>query len=126
MSNKQQNIREVRNFATFQARVYPAIAVPIILIWLTIGGYINAWVAVILWPILTTGLEFLCAPLIDALIPRPVSVGGCGLGQFLYWISPLILVLFYWQGGTDLLFVGTIAIPFLVIGFAIVMSRFVR
>ncbi len=115
---------DVIGFVSWQARAYPVVAVPILCTWLALMGYLSPVVAIVVGLVLVVALQFGVRFVVEALLGPQVSLPGCFIGQIAYWVSIVVLLpLFYWQGGIDLLAIGALLFPLGIIGLAIIASR---
>lgn len=114
---------EVLGYVVWNARFYAVVFVPIVLIWLVTGGYLSVTTAWIIGLIATLGMGWLLTMLVSSLVHGPINRSGCGVALICYWLSFLVLGLFYWQGGIDLLLLGAIIVPIIVVIIGIAVSR---
>lgn len=117
---------DLNSFAAFQAHFYPPLALPLLIGWLISNGWLTLWVGLLLAAVALVGAHLLIPHFVGVLLPSKVSPAGCGIAQFFYWGSPLLLGLLFWQGGSTLLVVGAALIPALVLLVALMASMLMR
>ena len=117
---------DIVGFAAFQARFYPPLAIPVAMTWLVNQGVVGLWVAVVLGAALLVVAHLLIPWMVRWLLEKPVKLEGCGVAQFFYWASPLLLAGMYWWGGVDLFLITLLALPVVLVFLAVLLSRVVQ
>ncbi|MEI7768350.1 MAG: hypothetical protein WCI67_00095 [Chloroflexales bacterium] len=119
----RRNSNQVLGYVVWNACFYAVVAVPLVLAWLTLNGFLPATWAWVIGIVLTVSVGWILTAIVRSLASGPVNRSGCGVALMCYWASPLLLALLYWQGGFDVLVIGTLIVPFIIVMIGIMVSR---
>jgi hypothetical protein len=114
---------EVLGYIVWNARFYAVVFVPIVLIWLVRDGYLSVGLAWGIGAVATLAMGWILGMAVGNLVQGPINRSGCGIGLICYWLSFLLLGLMYWQGGLDLLLLGIMIVPLVIVVIGIAVSR---